>query len=63
MIKGTQLLQLMDNLLNDQLLSSGYIHMDETPVQGLNEPGKTAESKRHMGVGRTGNVERYAIRQ
>ena len=63
MIKGTQLLQLMDNLLNDQLLSSGYIHMDETPVQGLNEPRKTAESKNHMGVGRTGNVERYAIRQ
>jgi transposase len=32
MIKGTQLLQPIYNLLNDQLLSSGYIHMDETTV-------------------------------
>ena len=53
MIKGTQLLQPMYNLLNDQLLSSGYIHMDKTLVQVLNEPGKTAESKSYMWVRRT----------
>ena len=57
MIKGTQLLQPIYNLLNDQLLSSGYIHMDETTVQVLNEPGKTAESKSYMWVRRTGDVD------
>ena len=57
MIKGTQLLQPIYNLLNDQLLSSGYIHMDETTVQVLNEPGKSAESKRYMWVRRTGDVD------
>ena len=61
MIKGTQLLQPIYNLLNDQLLSSGYIHMDETPVQVLNEPGKTAESKSYMWVRRTGDVERPIV--
>ena len=61
MIKGTQLLQPMYNLLNDQLLSSGYIHMDETPVQVLNEPGKTAESKSYMWVRRTGDVDRTIV--
>ena len=57
MIKGTQLLQPIYNLLNDQLLSSGYIHMDETTVQVLNEPGKSAESKSYMWVRRTGDVD------
>ena len=38
------------NLLNDELLSSPYIHMDETHVQVLNEEGKTAESKSYMWV-------------
>jgi transposase len=61
MIKGTQLLQPMYNLLNDQLLSSGYIHMDETPVQVLNEPGKAAESKSYMWVRRTGDVDRPIV--
>jgi transposase len=61
MIKGTQLLQPMYNLLNDQLLSSGYIHMDETPVQVLNEPGKTAESKSYMWVRRTGDIDRPIV--
>lgn len=31
MIKCTELLQPLYNLLNDQLLSSGYVHMDEPP--------------------------------
>jgi hypothetical protein len=61
MIKGTQLLQPMYNLLNDQLLSSGYIHMDEAPVQVLNEPGKAAESKSYMWVWRTGDVDRPIV--
>ena len=61
MIKGTQLLQPIYNLLNEQLLSSGYIHMDETTVQGLNEPGKTAESKSYMWVRRTGDIDRPIV--
>lgn len=61
MIKGTQLLQPIYNLLNDQLLSSGYIHMDETTVQVLNEPGKTAESKSYMWVRRTGDIDRPIV--
>ena len=57
MIKGAQLFQPIYNLLSDQLLSSGYIHMDETTVQVLNEPGKSAESKSYMWVRRTGDVD------
>ena len=57
MIKGTQLLQPLYNLFNDQLLASGYIHMDETTVQVLKEPDKSAESKSYMWVRRTGDIE------
>jgi transposase len=55
MIKSRELLQPLYNLLNDQLLESGYIHMDETPVQVLKEPDKTAESKSYMWVRKTGD--------
>ena len=57
MIKSTQLLQPLYNLLNDQLLDSGYIHMDETRVQVLNEPDKSPESLSYMWVRRTGDIE------
>jgi len=57
MIKSSELLQPLYNLLNDRLLESRYIHMDETPVQVLNEPGKSAESKSYMWVRRTGDRE------
>lgn len=50
MIKCSELLKPLYNVLNDQLLSSGYIHMDETPVQVLKEPDKKAESKSYMWV-------------
>lgn len=56
MIKSSALLQPLYNLLNDQLLTSGYLHMDETRVQVLNEPGKSAESLSYMWVRRTGDV-------
>jgi transposase len=55
MIKGSELLQPLYNLLNDLLLESGYVHMDETPVQVLKEPGKKAESKSYMWVRKTGD--------
>ena len=37
-------------LLREELLKSKYIHMDETPVQVLNEENKRAETKSYMWV-------------
>jgi transposase len=61
MIKCRELLQPLYNILNDQLLESGYIHMDETPVQVLNEPDKTAESKSYMWVRKTGDPNKPIV--
>lgn len=36
------------NLLWDRLREQPVVHMDETPVQVLNEPGKTPQSKSYM---------------
>ncbi len=51
---GTETVQALVNLLRDQLLASGLISMDETPVQVLKEPGKTAESQSYLWVQRGG---------
>jgi transposase len=48
MIKSGELVQPLINLLQDQLLERSLVHMDETTVQVLNEPGKTAQSKSYM---------------
>ena len=48
MIKGGELVQPLINLLQDQLLERSLVHMDETTVQVLNEPDKTAQSKSYM---------------
>ena len=48
------LVQPLINLLREQLLAGGYIQMDETPVQVLNEPGKTPQSQSYMWVQRGG---------
>ncbi|MFK4754845.1 IS66 family transposase, partial [Oceanobacter antarcticus] len=61
MMKSSELLQPLYNLLNDQLLESGYIHMDETRVQVLKEPDKTAESLSYMWVRKTGDREHPII--
>ena len=50
MIKGGVLLQPLINLLQDHLLTASLLHLDETGVQVLKEPGKTAESKSYMWV-------------
>ena len=50
MIKCGQLVQPLINRFEDHLLSQLYLHMDETPVQVLNEAGKTAQSKSYMWV-------------
>ena len=42
------------NLLWDQLREQPVIHMDETTVQVLNEPGKTPQSKSYMWVSTAG---------
>lgn len=61
MIKCAELLQPLCNLLNDRLLDSGYIHMDETRVQVLNEPDKPPDSLSYMWVRRTGDIEQPII--
>ncbi len=48
MVKVGELIQPMINLLNDDLLEGNYISADETPVQVLNENGKSATSKSYM---------------
>ena len=50
MIKCGQLVQPLINRLEEKLLTHSYLHMDETPVQVLNESGKSAESKSYMWV-------------
>jgi transposase len=42
------------NLLRDRLLNYDIIQMDETTVQVLNEPGKTAQSKSYLWLQRGG---------
>lgn len=48
MIKCGELVQPLINLLQDQLLERPLVHMDETTVQVLNEPGKKAQSNSYM---------------
>lgn len=50
MIRCGQLVQPLINLLQEQLLEQPVIHLDETTVQVLNEPGKTAQSQSYMWV-------------
>ena len=54
---GTELIQPVVNLLRDRLLVYDILQMDETPVQVLKEPGKTAESKSYLWVQRGGPPE------
>ena len=50
MIQSGQLLQPIINLLWDQVRQAALVHMDETTVQVLAEPGKTPQSKSYMWV-------------
>lgn len=50
MIKLGDLVQPLINRLQEQLVEQAVLHMDETPLQVLNEPGKTAQSKSTMWV-------------
>ena len=50
MIRCGQLIQPMINLLQDHLLAQPVLHLDETGVQVLKEPDKTAQSGSYMWV-------------
>lgn len=49
-IACSHLLIPLENLLRERLLSHDVLFMDETPVQVLKEPGKTAQSQSYMWV-------------
>jgi transposase len=61
MIQEGRMVQPVINLMRDKLLEYGIIQMDETPVQVLKEPGKTAISKSYMWVQRGGPPEAPVI--
>jgi len=50
MVRCGQLVQPMINLLQDHLLAQSVLHLDETVVQVLKEPDKTAQSRSYMWV-------------
>ncbi len=54
MIQAGTLIQPVINLLRDRLLAYDILQMDETPVQVLKEPNKTAQSKSYLWVQRGG---------
>jgi len=62
-IKGSELLEPVYDLLHNILLKQNFIHCDETTMQVLSEPGVKATSKSYMwhyGSGRYGpNVKLY----
>ncbi len=50
MIQSAHLLQPLHNLLRDNLLAGPIIHCDETVVQVLKEPDKSATSQSYMWI-------------
>ena len=61
MRKAGELVQPLVNLLADTLLAESYLHMDETTVQVLKEPGQTPESTSFMWVRVSGARERPVV--
>lgn len=53
MQKCGALLQPLINVIHEQMLAQKYLHMDETRVQVLNEPGRAAEAQSFMWVMRS----------
>lgn len=60
MIAGASLLRPIMDTLHDRLISGDIIMTDDTPLQVLREPGKTAQSKSYQWVYRT---DRFAPMQ
>jgi len=48
MVKCGELVQPLINLMQDQLRERSVVHMDETTLQVLKEPGKTAQSNSYL---------------
>jgi transposase len=61
MVQCGDLVQPLINLLRDRLLESAYIRMDETTVQVLKEPGKTAQSTSYLWVQQSGEREHPVV--
>ena len=61
MIQAGTLVQPLINLLRDRLLDYDILQMDETPVQVLKEPGKTAQSKSYLWLQRGGPPDRPVV--
>lgn len=61
MIQAGNLIQPLINLLHDRLLEGDIIQMDETPVQVLQEPGKTAQSKSYLWLQRGGPPDQPVV--
>jgi len=61
MIRAGTLIQPIINLLRDQLLNHDIIQMDETPVQVLQEPGKTAQAKSYLWLQRGGPPDQAVV--
>ena len=50
MVKCGQLVQPLINFIHEKILEQAFLHMDETVVQVLSEPNKTAQSNSYMWV-------------
>ena len=61
MVQCGELVQPLINLLRDRLLDSAYLRMDETTVQVLKEPGKTAQSTSYLWVQQSGEREDLVV--
>ena len=61
MIQAGLLVQPIINLLRDQLLDYDILQMDETPVQVLNEQGKTAQSTSYLWLQKGGPPEQPVV--
>lgn len=61
MIRLAQALQSLHNLARDTLLDAPVIHMDETTVQVLKEPGRSPSAKSYMWVQRGGPPGRTVV--
>ena len=61
MIQAGSLIQPLINLLRDRLLAYDIVQMDETPVQVLKEPGKTAQSKSYLWLQRGGPPDQPVV--
>ncbi len=61
MVQAGLLIQPLINLLRERMLGYDLLQMDETPVQVLREPGRSAQSKSYLWVQRGGPPDQRVI--